>query len=93
MAEKTRSLNPKRLQVIAVPDTAKTQSEGGILLAEQGAEKPKTAVVVAVGPEVIGIEVGERICYRAYAADEIKLDGKDYLIIDEDDVIAGVVEG
>jgi len=73
------------------------RSKGGIILPEAAKEKPLEAEIVAVGtgrrqadgsirpPEV---KAGDRVLFGKYTGDEIKLNGEDYLILREDDVLA-----
>jgi len=70
---------------------------GGVILPDTAKEKPQEGMVLAVGPgrktekgEVIPIElkVGDRIIYSKYSGSEIKIEGKEYLIISEKDVLA-----
>ena len=63
------------------------KTKSGILLGE-AKEKPAYAVVESVGPEVSGIKKGDKIVYKEYSTTEIKVDGKDYIILKEEDVLA-----
>ena len=51
-------------------------------------EKPAYAVVEAVGPEVKAVKKGEKIVYKEYSTTEVKVDGRDYIILKEEDVLA-----
>lgn len=82
--------------VVESVEQAQTSS-GGVILPDTAKEKPQEGIVLAVGPgrktdkgEVIAIElkVGDRIIYSKYSGSEIKLEGKEYLIISEKDVLA-----
>ncbi len=76
---------------------AKEKSTGGIFLPDSAQEKPQEAKVLAVGsgkvlpngkvapPEV---REGDKVLFGKYSGSEIKLDGKEYLIINQDDVLA-----
>lgn len=81
------SIKPLADRVVAKKeaDTAKTAS--GILLGE-AKEKSNLAVIESVGPNVKEVKKGDRIIYRDYSATEIKLDGTDYLVIKEEDILA-----
>jgi chaperonin GroES len=76
--------------VVAIREEAKTQTAGGIYLPDTAKEKPVVAVVEAVGPDVKGVKKGDRIVYKEYSTTELKIDGKEYLIIQEDDILATV---
>jgi chaperonin GroES len=84
--------------VVRATEQAK-QSPGGIIVPETAKEKPQEGVVIAIGPgrrndkgDVIplGLRVGNRIIYSKYSGSEIKLDGNEYLIVSEKDVLAVV---
>lgn len=73
------------------------RSKGGIILPESAKEKPMEASVVAVGEgrrnsdgslRAMTVKVGDRCLFGKYSGDEIKLDGEEYLILREDDVLA-----
>jgi len=74
---------------------------GGIIIPDSAKEKPQEAEVVAVGTgkrneagQVFPLEVkaGDRILFGKYSGTEIKLDGQDYLILREDEIL-GIIEG
>ncbi|MCQ2570879.1 MAG: co-chaperone GroES [Candidatus Saccharibacteria bacterium] len=81
------SIKPLADRVVAKKDAATSTTASGILLGE-AKEKPNTATVESIGPDVKNIKKGNRILYREYSATEIKLDGTDYLIVKEEDVLA-----
>jgi len=61
-----------------------------LYLPDNATEKPKTAKVVAVGKKVTDVKVGDRIIYKSYSSTDIKLDGKEYLIVKAEDILATV---
>ena len=74
---------------------------GGIIIPDSAKEKPQEAEVVAVGSgkrneagQVFPLEVkaGDRILFGKYSGTEIKLDGEEYLILREDEIL-GIIEG
>ena len=75
---------------------AEEKTKSGIVLAGQAKEKPQEAEVVAVGPggvidgkEVkMEVAVGAKVIYQKYAGTEVKLDGEEYVIISQKDVLA-----
>ena len=83
------AIKPLADRVVAKKDAAVEQTASGILLGE-AKEKQNTAVVESVGPDVKNVKKGDRILYRDYSASEIKLDGTDYLIIKEEDILATI---
>ena len=84
--------------VIEAVEQAPT-SAGGVILPDTAKEKPQEGIILAVGPgrktdkgELIPIELkaGDKVIYSKYSGSEIKLDGTEYLIISEKDVLAVV---
>ena len=75
---------------------AEETSKGGILLAGNAKEKPQLAEVLAVGPggNVDGKEIkmyvaeGQKVFYSKYAGTEVKLDGVEYIIVRQSDILA-----
>lgn len=79
---------------------AEEKTKGGILLPDTAKEKPKEGEVVAVGPgkwlesgkrQPIDLKKGDKIIFESYAGTEIKVDGKEYLLMKEDDIL-GIIE-
>ena len=75
------------------------KTKGGIVLPDSAQEKPKEAEVIAVGPGKtnekgervpVYVKVGDRIVFTSYAGTEIKVDGEDYLIMREEDILAKI---
>lgn len=83
-------INPLADRVVAVREVAKTQTASGIYLPENAKEKPVVAIVAAVGPDVKGIKKDDRIIYKEYSTTELTIDGTEYLIIKEEDILATV---
>ena len=71
-------------------------SKGGIILAGAAKEKPQMAVVFAVGPGgnvdgkeiVMNVKEGQKVIYSKYAGNEVKLDGEEYVIVRQSDILA-----
>lgn len=80
-------LKPLKDRVVAVKEVATTQTKSGILLGE-AKEQPAYAVVEAVGPEVKTVKAGDKIIFKEYSTSEIKLDEKNYIIVEEKDILA-----
>ncbi len=79
----------------------KEQVQGGIIIPDTAKEKPQEGEVVAVGQGKrlengklvpLDVKVGDRILFGKYSGSEIKLDGDEYLIMREDEVL-GILEG
>ena len=71
---------------------------GGIILTNSAKEKPVMAEVLAVGPGgnvdgkdiTMNVKVGEKVIYSKYAGTEVKLDGEEYIIVRQSDILAVV---
>lgn len=82
-------ITPLADRVVAVREEAKTQTASGIYLPETAKEKTAVFAVQAIGAEVKNVNVGDRIIYNGYAG-EIKVDGVEYIIVKEEDVLATI---
>ena len=77
---------------------AEETTKSGIILAGSAQEKPQEAEVVAVGPggmvdgkEVtMQVKVGDKVIYSKYASNEVKLDGEEFIIVKQNDILAVV---
>ena len=83
-----------RILIKIIEESEKTK--GGIIIPDTAKEKPSEGVVVAVGPGIINkdgkrnpleVKPGDKILFSKYSGDEVKIDGKDLMIIKEEDVI------
>jgi len=92
-------IKPLGDRVLVSPLEAKEQTKGGIVLPDSAKEKPQEAEVMAVGDGKktddgktipLSLKVGDKILYGKYSGTEIALDGDEYLIIKEDDIL-GVI--
>ena len=83
-------ITPLADRVVAVREEAKTQTASGIYLPENAKEKSVLVEIKAVGPEVKELKVGDKIVYKDYSSTELKIDGVEYIVIKEEDVLAKV---
>ncbi len=76
------------LKATVVEETTKS----GIVLASKTQEKPQQAEVIAVGPGTkdvaMQVKVGDVVIYGKYTGTEVKLDGEEYLVVKQDDILA-----
>lgn len=84
------ALQPLGDYVVATGEAAETKTASGIYLPENAAEKPKTAKVVAVGPNAKQLKVGDRIIYKTYSTTDVKVEGTEYILVKEEDILATV---
>jgi chaperonin GroES len=93
-------LVPLADRVVLKQCEAEETTKSGILLASTAQEKPQEAIVIAVGPGGIcdGKEVkmqvkeGKKVIYSKYAGTSVKLDGEEYIIVKESEILA-IIEG
>ncbi len=83
-------LQPLGDYVVATAEAAETKTTSGIYLPDSAAEKPKTAKVVAAGPNAKQLKAGDRIIYKTYSTTEVKVAGTEYILVKEEDVLATV---
>ena len=87
-------LNIKLLadRVLIEPLEAETKTASGIIIPDSAKEKPQKGNVVAVGPGTkenpVTVKVGNTVLYGKYSGTELKFEGKDYLIMRENDILA-----
>ena len=84
------NLHPLADYIVAQGDTATERTASGLYLPNNAQEKPKTATVLAIGPAVQQVKVGDRIIYKSYSTTDVKVDKNDYILVKEEDVLATV---
>ncbi|MFH0911632.1 MAG: co-chaperone GroES [Planctomycetota bacterium] len=91
------AVKPLRDKILVKRLEAQEVTKGGILLPDTAKEKPKEGRVEALGPGKVledgtrgkmTVKRGDRVLFTSYAGTEIKIDGEEYLILGEDDVLA-----
>jgi len=84
-------ITPLQGYVVAVAEEAASKTASGLYLPEAAKEKPKAVKVVAVGDDVKGVKVGDKIIYKnSYEATDVKVGKDDYVIIFWQNIIAVV---
>jgi len=87
-------IKPLEDRVLVEPQAAEEKTASGIIIPDSAKEKPQKGTVVAVGAGTKEIEmqvkVGDTVLYGKYAGTELSLDGKDYLIMKQSDILATV---
>ena len=89
-------LVPLADRVVLKQSTPEEKTKSGIILTSQTQEKPQQAEVIAVGPggvvdgkEVtMQVKAGDKVIYSKYAGNEVKLDGQEYIILRQSDILA-----
>jgi chaperonin GroES len=90
-------LKPLSNNVIVKPAKSEEMTKSGIVLPGTDKEKPEKGAVVAVGSGKVlengtvakmSVKVGDQVVFKKYSPDEIKVDGEEYLVLNESDIIA-----
>ena len=86
------NIQPLADRVIIEPTPTESKTASGIIIPDNAKEKPQQGKVMAVGKgtkdEPITVKVGDTVLYGKYSGTELKLEGKDYLIMRESDILA-----
>ncbi len=94
------NIRPLHDRIIVERVQEETMTAGGLIIPDSAKEKPQQGVVVAAGKgkvtedgKVLGmdVKVGDKVLFGKYAGTEIKIEGKEFLMMREDDIL-GVVE-
>lgn len=87
-------ITPLHDRVIVKPAAAEEKTAGGIIIPDTAKEKPQRGVVMAAGPgkkdEPMTVKAGDTVLYSKYAGTDVSLEGEDYLIMRESDIL-GVI--
>ena len=92
---------PLHDRVVVKRVDAEEKSKGGIIIPDTAKEKPQQGEVVAVGPGgrdeagklvPIDLQVGDRVLFGKWSGTEVKIDGTEYLIMKENDIMGVLVE-
>jgi chaperonin GroES len=85
-------IKPLADRVVVLPAPAEQKTKSGIIIPDTAKEKPQNGVVVATGPgkkdEPNTVKVGDNVLYGKYSGTEITIDGQEYLIMRESDILA-----
>lgn len=93
------TIKPLQDRVVIKMTEAEETTKSGIILAGSAKEKPQVAEVIAVGPgktaengtiTPVNLKVGQKVLISKYSGTDVKLDGVEYTILKEDDVLAVV---
>ncbi len=85
------NIQPQAEYVVAQHKTAESKTVSGFYLPDGAKEKPKEAIVVAVGKDIEGVKLGDKIIYKnSYEATELKQGKEEYVIIFRKNIIATI---
>lgn len=86
------NIKPLADRVLVEPAAAETTTSSGIIIPDTAQEKPQKGTVTAIGTgkkdEPLTVKVGDTVLYGKYSGTELKLEGKDFLIMRESDILA-----
>ena len=86
------NIKPLADRVLVEAAAAEEKTAGGIFIPDTAKEKPQRGTVVAVGngkkDEPMTVNVGDNVLYGKYSGTELSVDGKDYLMMRESDILA-----
>ncbi len=91
------TINPLGDRVLVKPLEEKEEKKGGIIIPDTAKEKPQEGKVVAVGPGKLNekgkrmpleLKKGNRVLYDKFSGTEAKIEGQEYLIVREEDILA-----
>tara|TARA_B100000767_G_scaffold258898_1_gene268073 strand:- start:1166 stop:1441 length:276 start_codon:yes stop_codon:yes gene_type:complete len=86
------NIKPLADRVLIAPAPAETTTASGLIIPDNAKEKPQKGTVVAVGngkvDEPLTVKVGDTVLYGKYGGTDLKLDGIDYLMMRESDILA-----
>ncbi len=87
-------IKPLADRVLIKPMEAEQKTASGIIIPDTAKEKPQKGTIVAVGPgtseEKMEVKPGDVVLYGKYAGTEITIDGIDYLIMKQSDILAAI---
>ena len=86
------NIKPLADRVLILPQAAEEKTIGGIIIPDTAKEKPLMGKVVAVGPGTADVKMevkeGDTVLYGKYAGTELNIEGVDYLIMKQSDILA-----
>ncbi len=100
MASKTKTavnVEPLADRVVVLPLEEEEQMRGGLYIPDTAKEKPQSGKIIAVGPGKLSeegvriepdVKVGQTVLYGKYSGTEVTVEGEDYLILRESDILA-----
>ncbi len=87
------NVQPLGTRVLVRPLDQESRTASGILLPETAKEKPQTGLVIAIGDdETIKVKPDERVLFAKYTGTEVRLHGTDYLLMENSDILARVLD-
>ncbi|HYD22554.1 MAG TPA: co-chaperone GroES [Flavipsychrobacter sp.] len=86
------NITPLHDRVLVKPAAAEEKTASGIIIPDTAKEKPQRGIIIAAGPgkkdEPTTVKTGDTVLYSKYAGTEVSIEGEDYLIMRESDLLA-----
>jgi chaperonin GroES len=83
-------IKPLGDRVVAVREKPEGKTASGLYLPDNAKEQQIVAKIVAIGPNVKTVKKDDKILYKEYSTSEIKIDGKEYVIVHEEDILGTI---
>jgi chaperonin GroES len=99
--DKNVRIRPLDDRLVVEPLEAEEKTSGGILLPDSAKQKPQRGRIIAVGPgklrdngerSKVAVVVGDEVLYGKYSGSEVEVDGREFKILRENDVLAKIVK-
>jgi chaperonin GroES len=84
------TIKPLADRVLIEPLKAEEVTSSGLVIPASAQSTPQEAMVIAVGPEVTDVTIGDRVVYSLYGGTKLDYDGKSYIVIDIKDLVCVV---
>lgn len=81
-------IKPLADRVVVERVEALEKTAAGIVIPDTVKEKPEQGKIIAVGKEVKEVKTGDAVLFSKYSTNEVKVDGKEYLLVKEEDILA-----
>lgn len=97
MAKDTTNIKPLFDNVLIRPVDAETKTASGIILPDSAKEKPQIGMVMATGPGKVTpkgdthkmvVKVGDKVMYKKWGGNEIKVEGEEWTLVSQEDILA-----
>ena len=83
-------LTPLENYVVLTVEKEESKTASGIILTTENKDKPAFGKIIAVGPKVEGLKVGDVVVYQTYSGTTVKLEDQDFLVIKAENILAKV---
>lgn len=82
------NIQPLFDNVLVKPLGAEEKTASGIVLPDSAKEKPQKGEIMAVGPDAKAVKAGDKVLYKKWGGNEVKVDTEEWMILEEKDIMA-----